>query len=66
MMSYYSNPTANAAIGSVDRQIRIMRKRAKLIRLRRKQGLLTSRELAQARKEFVGIYRRFLTEALTD
>lgn len=65
-MSHYSNPTENAAIGAVDREIRFMRKRAQEIRRRRRQGLLTPRELALARKQFVGIYRRFLLEALKD
>lgn len=65
-MNYFSNPTANAAIGSVDREIKMMRKRAEQIKRRRQNGLLTSQELAQARKQFVGIYRRFLREALED
>lgn len=65
-MSRYSNPTANAAIGAVDREIRMMRKRAKQINRRHKQGLLTPEELAQARKVYVGIYARFLREALED
>lgn len=63
-MSHYSNPTANAAIGAVDREIRMMRKRADQIKRRHKQGLLTHEELAQARKVYVGIYARFLREAL--
>ena len=65
-MSHYSNPTANAAIGSVDREIRMMRKRAEQIKRRRKNGQLTSEELAAARKQFIGIYARFLREALED
>lgn len=65
-MSHYSNPTANAAIGSVDREIKMMRKRAEQIKRRRQKGLLTAQELAQARRQFVGIYRRFLREALED
>lgn len=65
-MSHYSNPTANAAIGAVDREIRSMRKRAEQIKRRNKQSLLTPEELAQARKQFVGIYARFLREALED
>lgn len=31
-MSHYSNPTANAAIGSVDREIWMMRKRTEQIK----------------------------------
>jgi len=65
-MNHFSNPTANAAIGSVDREIKMMRKRAEQIKRRRQNGLLTPQELAQARKQFVGIYRRFLQEALED
>lgn len=65
-MSHYSNPTANAAIGAVDREIRMMRKRAEQIKRRRKNGQLANEELALARKLFVGIYARFLREALED
>lgn len=65
-MSHYSNPTANAAIGAVDRELRMMRKRADQIKRRKKQGLLTPEELALARKDYVGIYARFLREALED
>ena len=65
-MSHYSNPTANAAIGTVDREIRMMRKRAQQIKRLRRQGRLTPQEEALARKQFVGIYRRFLLEALAD
>lgn len=65
-MSYYSNPTEAAAIGSVDRELRLMRKRADQIKRRRQQGLLTPKELAKARKDYVGIYARFLREALED
>lgn len=65
-MSHYSNPTANAAIGAVDREIRMMRKRADQIKRRRQQGLLTPEELTTARRQFVGIYARFLQEALED
>lgn len=65
-MSHYSNPTANAAIGAVDREIRVMRKRAEQIKRCRKSGQLTNEELVSARKQFTGIYARFLREALED
>lgn len=63
-MSYYSNPTENAAIGAVDREIKVMRKRAQQIRNLRKKGLLTPEHELCARREFTGIYRRLLLEAL--
>ena len=65
-MSHYSNPTATAAIGAVDRKIRMMCKRVDQIKHRRQQGLLTPEELATARKQFIGVYARFLREALED
>lgn len=65
-MSHYSNPTENAAVGAVDCELRMMRKRAEQIKRRRKSGQLTNEELVLARKQFVGIYARFLREALED
>lgn len=66
MSSYYSNPTASAAIGAVDREISLMKKKAKRIKARRRMGLLTPQEIVRARREFTGIYRRFLREALAE
>ncbi len=63
-MSYYSNPTENAAIGAVDRELRAMRKRAKQLQALRKRGLLTPQLETRARKEFIGIYRPLLREIL--
>ena len=65
-MSYYSNPTENAAIGAVDRELRAMRKRAKQLQALRRQGLLTPQLEARARKEFTGIFRPLLREILED
>jgi len=65
-MSHYSNPTANAAMGSVDKEIKEMRRRARQLRQLRLQGRLTREALEQANRQFVGIYRRFLLEALRD
>lgn len=65
-MGHYANPTENAAIGSVDRELRQMQRWAARIREKRLQNRLSPGELARARKAFVGIYRRFLLEALAD
>jgi len=66
MSNHYSNPTANAAIGAVDREINRMRKKAARLKALHRQGKLTQQELARARKEFTGIYRRILLEALEE
>lgn len=63
-MSYYSNPTENAAIGAVDKELRAMRKRARYLKALRMQGLLTPALEAQARKAFKGLYRHLLREIL--
>jgi len=65
-MSYYSNPTENAAIGRVDREWESMRRKAERIRARRLRGQLTRSELTEARRLFVGIYARLLRDALQD
>jgi len=65
-MGHYSNPTENAAIGAVDKELRRMQKWSEQIRRRHRNNTLTPQELARANKAFVGIYRRFLLEALAD
>ena len=62
-MSNYPNPTA---IGAVDREIRMMRKRAEQIKRHCKKGQLTDKELESARKQLTGIYARFLREAMEE
>lgn len=66
MSNHYSDPTANAAIGTIDREIRRMAKKADRIRDRRKAGSLTPAEVAAAKREFHGIFRSLLIQALTD
>lgn len=65
-MSYYSNPTANAAIGAVDKEMKAMQKKALRLKELRRKGLLTPQEEALARRQFIGIYRRLLEDALRD
>ncbi len=64
MSNYRSDPTANAAIGAVDRELKMMRKEAERLGQRYRKGLLTVAEETAARKKFIGIYRRLLTDAL--
>lgn len=64
MSHYYSDPTANAAIGAVDKEIHRMRRKAARIRALRQRGQLSLEEEAAVRRQFVGIYRRLLDEAL--
>lgn len=63
-MSYYPDPTANAAIGAVDKELNAKRKLAKQIAQQFHESWLSQRELEQASKEFWGISRNFFREAL--
>lgn len=66
MRNYYSNPTANTAMGAADKEIRAMRQWAGEIRRLHQQGRLGQIELELARQRFRGVCRRFLEEALED
>ena len=55
-MRNYSDPTANAAIGAVERELREKKKTAKKLKELRKSGLLTEEMLMQARRQFTGIF----------
>jgi len=60
MANHRSDPTANAAIGSVSKEWNRMKKRAKRLVWLKEQGLLTPAQERLARREFRGIYRRLL------
>ena len=52
MSRIYSDPTANAAIGHLDKELDRMRKTVKRLRQLRKDGMLTPDALARARSRF--------------
>ena len=62
----HSDPTANAAIGAVDRQLRRMRREAEHIASLRRQGRFTPEMEAEARRRFIGIFRPILEKALQE
>lgn len=66
MANYYRDPTANAAIGAVDKEIRRMEKQAKRLQQIGRQRALTQAEQELARRQFTGIHRRFLKLALEE
>jgi len=57
-MKNYSDPTANAAIGSVDKEFRAKQKLAVRLKALRLDGKLSDKTLNEARKEFTGIFAR--------
>lgn len=63
-MNHYSDPTANAAIGAVDRELKKKRKEAEKIRERMLSGQFSWEDEQRARRRFTGIFRPILEEAL--
>jgi hypothetical protein len=63
-MSYYSNPTANRAMGAVDKLIRKKTHRAERLGELSRTGKLHPKIRAQLPREFSGIYRPLLRVAL--
>lgn len=65
-MRNYSDPTANAAIGSVEREFKAKQKLAKTLRLLRLEGKIGEKDLAKARRQFTGIFAHLFDEVLRD
>lgn len=64
MSNLHADPTANRAIGSIEREMRLMQKEADRIRSLRRSNMLSSEEERRARRRFRGIYRPLLDRAL--
>lgn len=61
-MTKYSNPTANAAIGAVEREMKKKEKKIKYARELYQQGKLSDDMMISLYREFKGIYRPLLWE----
>lgn len=64
MRNYRNDPTANTAIGAVDRELHRKRKAAKRAARLIRSGRLTWEKESRIRARFTGIFRRVLEEAL--
>ena len=65
-MSYYSDPTAANALGSINREFSRLEKKAKQHRKRFEAGEITAADLERAQAQFTGIYRHVLTHVLAE
>lgn len=63
-MSYFSDPTANAAVGNIDRVFSRLEKKAKRLCRLYREGKITLDDLERANAQFTGIYRYVLINAL--
>ena len=60
-MTHYSDPTANRALGGINREFSRLEKKAKNLCRRLDEGKLTPAEFQAAHAQFTGIYRHVLT-----
>ena len=66
MANYRNDPTANAAIGAIDRELRQKAEEAAKLREKKLRGELTREEEREARRRFTGIFRHLIEEALDE
>lgn len=66
MANYRNDPTANAAIGAIDRELRQKAEEAGKLREKKLRGELTREEEREACRRFTGIFRHLIEEALDE
>jgi len=64
MANYYSDPTANAAVSSIEKDMKRMTRYAEKIAARYVANRISPEELALAERQFTGIYRNLLNAAI--
>lgn len=65
-MGYYSDPTASAALGNINREFSRFEKKAKRLRKLLESGAISAEELEKAQSQFTGIYRNVLINVLKE
>ncbi len=66
MSSSYSDPTASAALGKINREFLRLEKRAKALRRLFDEGKISQKTIEKAQSEFRGIYKHVLKNVLTE
>lgn len=65
-MYYYSDPTAQKAIGNVNREFSRLEKKAKKLKKLFSEGKISEKDLEKANSEFKGIYKNVLFMVLNE
>ena len=65
-MGYYSDPTANMAIGNINKEFSKLEKKAKRLRKLLEEGKISAETVERAQAQFKGLYRHVLTLALEE
>jgi len=63
-MRKYFSPTETAAIGAVDKEIAQKHKEAENVARLYRRGLINDTQLIQSQRDFRGVYKNFLNQAL--
>lgn len=63
-MGYYSDPTANMALGNINKEFSKLEKKAKRLRELLDEGKISPEAIQNAQGQFKGLYRHVLTIAL--
>ena len=59
-MGYYSDPTASAALGGINREFSKLERKSKNLRKLYNEGKISEQALKKAQSQFTGIYRHVL------
>ena len=65
-MGYYSDPTAERALGNINREFLKQVKKAKRLRKLYEQGKLSPEALEKAHTQFKGLYKHVLDNVLEE
>ena len=65
-MGYYSDPTANMALGQINREFSQQVKKAKKLRKLYEEGKISEATLQRAHAQFRGLYRHVLQNVLEE
>ncbi len=65
-MRSYSDPTANAALGAIEKEFRDKEKQIDRLKALRRKGKLSDEQVLEASRQFTGIFRHVFDEFWRD
>ncbi len=65
-MGYYSDPTANMALGNINREFSKQVKKARKLRELYEKGKISEADLEKAQEQFKGLYKHVLQNVLSE
>ncbi len=65
-MAYYRDPTADRALGNINREFSRLEKKAKTLRKLYEEGKLSESALRKSQAQFTGLYKHVLSNVLEE